>query len=307
LSDFFSPSRLRWATAIFSMGITLGSGLSYKIGGWAYEVLATIDFSSWPLLADMAPWQLTFVAVGLPGFIVVALLFFMIEPPRQTGSIEREEPLALAAVVAYMRRHWQAYGALVTGVCMMSIIGYGTLTWFAEFLMRSYAMSRADAGDALGNIFLVAGTAGSFAGAAFATWLQKRGHQDANMRTLMLAAAVLIVPATAAPLMPSSEAAIALAWVVIFIHYSHFGVSMAALQLITPGRMRAQASALMLFMTNLFGLALGGSFVAFFTDFIFADDQALRYSLAWVAAIVYPIAAVVTAAGLRYYRRALLH
>ena len=306
--DYFSPRRLRWATAIFSMGITIGSGLSYKIGGWAYQYLDQFDFSTWPILSAMSAWQLTFVMVGLPGFLVVLLLFFMREPPRITSDPQRnaEQYIPLGEVLQYLRNHWQAYGSLAFGVCMMAIIGYGTLGWFPEFLMRSYSMTREQAGSELGNIFLIAGTAGSLGGAVFATLLQRRGYRDANMRMVMLAAALLIIPASIAPLMEKPEHAIYITWFVIFIHYTHFGVAMAALQLITPSRMRAQTSALMLFATNLFGLALGATIVAFFTDFVFADDQALRYSLAVVAAIVYPLAAIVIGLGLKHYRAALL-
>ena len=306
-SDYFSPRRLRWATAIFSMGITVGSGLSYKIGGWAYQYLDQIEFSTWPVLAAMSAWQLTFVMVGLPGFIVVLLLLFMREPPRLASEQYQDSGdfITINEVFYYLRTHWQAYGALAFGVCMMSIIGYGTLGWFPEFLIRSYGMSRGQAGSELGNIFLIAGTAGSLAGAIFATLLQRRGYRDANMRMVMLAATLLIIPASVAPLMAKAEHAIYISWFVIFIHYTHFGVAMAALQLITPSRMRAQTSALMLFMTNLFGLALGGTIVALFTDFVFADDQALRYSLAAVAAIVYPLAAIVIGLGLKHYRAAL--
>lgn len=106
--------------------------------------------------------------------------------------------------------------------------------------------------------------------------------------------------------MPDAQSSIALTWLVVFIHYTHFGVAMAALQLITPNRMRAQTSALLLFTTNLFGLGLGVTVIAFFTDFVFADDSALRYSLAVTAAIVYPMAALVVGWGLKYYRRALV-
>ena len=307
-SDYFSPRRLRWATAIFSMGITIGSGLSYKIGSWAYQYLGEFDFAAWPILAAMNAWQLTFVMVGLPGVLVVLLGWLMKEPPRVVAEQKQDASqfIPINEVFAYFRCHWQAYGALAFGVCMMSIIGYGTLGWFPEFLIRSYGMSRAQAGSELGNIFLIAGTAGSLAGAVFATLLQRRGYKDANMRMVMLAAALLVIPASIAPLMPKAEHAIYISWLVIFIHYTHFGVAMAALQLITPSRMRAQTSALMLFLTNLFGLALGGTIVALFTDFIFADDQALRYSLSVVAAIAYPLAAIVIGLGLKYYRAALL-
>ena len=108
-----------------------------------------------------------------------------------------------------------------------------------------------------------------------------------------------MVPAVAAPLMPNSQHALWLTVPVIFLHYTHFGVAMAGLQLITPNRMRAQVSALMLFMTNFFGLAFGGSVVAYVTDFVFQDDLSLRYSLAIVAAIFYPVAAIVIGLGVK--------
>lgn len=312
LSDFFDARRLRWATAIFAMGITLGSGLSYKIGGWVYDQLSVADFSTFgpfsEVLGQMQPWQLTFVAVGLPGFMVVALLMWMHEPARQGAdrAVGGAEAELGPSIKDWFFTHWQAYCGLVFGVCMMAIIGYGTLGWFLEFLVRTYGMSKTDAGNALGDIFIFAGTAGTFAGAGFASLLQRRGYIDANMRLIMLVALLLIVPAVAAPLMSDARWAIGISWLVIFLHYTHFGVAMAALQLITPNRLRAQASALMLFMTNLFGLALGGTFVAFFTDFVYGDDQSLRYSLALVAAIVYPLAALFIGWGLKHYRRALV-
>ena len=74
----------------------------------------------------------------------------------------------------------------------------------------------------------------------------------------------------------------------------------------TPNRMRAQASALMLFMTNLFGLALGPSAVAAITDFVFADDEALSLSLGLLPLLVCPLAAVLLGRGLSYYRVALV-
>lgn len=306
LGDLYSPNNLRWATAIFAMGITLGSGTSYMVGGWLYDTIAAMDLSQYPLISDMAAWQLTFVVVGLPGLLVVALLLFVKEPQRiSTANIDASESIPLNEVIAYLRSHWQAYFSLMMGVSMMAIIGYGTLIWYPEFLLRTYGMSKSEGGAALGLIFIFAGTGGTFAGAWFSGVLHKWGYEDSNLRMLLFASAILVIPAVAAPLMQSSTVALWLTTGIIFIHYTHFGVAMAGLQLMTPSRMRAQTSALLLFMANLFGLALGGSFVAFFTDFVFADDGALRYSLATVSGICYPLTAIVVAWGLKYYRAAL--
>ncbi|MCZ6831171.1 MAG: hypothetical protein O7F73_16600 [Gammaproteobacteria bacterium] len=47
------------------------------------------------------------------------------------------------------------------------------------------------------------------------------------------------------------------------------------------------------------------SIIAALTDFVFGDDQSLRYSLALLPAIVCPLAAVLIARGLPHYRAAL--
>ncbi|MFT5575333.1 MAG: hypothetical protein ACI89D_000850 [Bermanella sp.] len=180
------------------------------------------------------------------------------------------------------------------------------LTWLPEFLLRTYGMAKAEGGAWLGCIFIIDGIAGTFSRAVFAGLLEKRGYPDANMRLIGLVAAVLAVPAAIAVLMPSEGGALALFAFVTFLQYTHFGVGIAALQLITPNQMRAQVSALMLFSANIFGLALGGSFVAFFTDVVFRSDDALNYSLACVAPMVYPLAATAIFLGLKHYRRALL-
>lgn len=305
MSDYFEPSRLRYATAIYTAGITVGSGTSYMIGGWLYDKFYAVGGLQLPALGlDFKAWQLTFVAVGLPGLLVAALLLWVREPARQTTALDKHEGIELADVGAHLREHWQAYSGLILGMSMMAVIGYGMLTWLPEFLLRTYGMEKAEGGAWLGGIFIIGGTAGTFSGAVFAGLLEKLGYQDANMRLIGIVAAVLAVPAALAALMPSAGGALALFAIVTYLQYTHFGVGIAALQLITPNQMRAQVSALMLFSTNLFGLALGGSFVAFFTDFVYRSDAALNYSLASVAAIVYPLAAIAIFLGLKHYRRA---
>lgn len=305
LSDYFPPEKLRWATATFTLGITLGSGLSYMIGGWLYDLFSDMDLSGVWLLAELAPWQLTFIAVGAPGFLIVLMMLLIKEPPRRHLPTEAVEAPPLKQVGQFMRGRWQVYTALMMGISMMSVIGYGTLAWYPEFLVRTYGLERGQAGGYPGMIFMFAGTAGSLSGAAIATVLQRMGYRDANMRMIMLAAIILTPLAIAAPLMPDARLALLLTVPVIFFHYTHFGVGMAALQIITPNRMRAQTTAVLLFLTNLFGMALGGSVVAGFTDFVFRSDGALYLSLATVAAIVYPAAALLIAWGLRHYRAAL--
>jgi len=305
LSDVFPPQRLRWATCIFAMGITLGTGISYMVGGVLYDF-----FSHSAELAAIAPtiqpWQATFISVGLLGLLVVALLCCVREPlRRQRPDTSIQVGASPGEVITHIWNQRRLYVALIFGVCMFAIVGQGKMAWYPELLVRSHAMSKSEAGSAVGLVFMVMGTLGSFAGAVFTTLLQRRGHLDANLRWVMLVAILNILPATFSPLMPSSSAVLALYAIVVFLQMSHFGVAMAALQLITPSRMRGQTTAIMLFFTNLIGMGLGGTSVAALTDFVFGNDLALRWSLSITSAIFYPLAALVIFSGLASYRRAI--
>jgi len=306
LSDLFEPDKLPRALAVYTLGITLGGGLAYVIGGVVYEYFAAAAPIAVPVLGEPRPWQLTFVAVGVPGFLVVLLLLFLSEPAR--GRDLASDPVqapSLGEIRDWLAGRWQAYGSLMLGVSLLSVLGYGTMAWYVEFLVRGFAMGRSEAGSAFGTIFIVAGSLGAVVGGWSAGPLARRGYADANMRLVTIVALLWLVPAVAGPLSPSAGLALWAAAPIVFFLNSYFAVSIAALQLITPNRMRAQISALLLFMTNLFGLALGPSIVAALTDFVFGDEAALRYSLSLLAAVVCPAAALLTGWGLKYYRAAL--
>jgi MFS family permease len=83
---------------------------------------------------------------------------------------------------------------------------------------------------------------------------------------------------------------------------SYFGVGVTAVSLVTPNEMRAQATAVLFFFCNLFGLAFGPTAVAILTDFIFGSDGALNLSLGFLPAIVLPPSLVLAYLALRPYR-----
>ena len=73
-------------------------------------------------------------------------------------------------------------------------------------LARNYGLSKSETGSAFGMIYLIAGTIGEvMAGPFLASRLQRTGYADANVRTVLIASIVSILPATLAPLMGSAE------------------------------------------------------------------------------------------------------
>ena len=69
--------------------------------------------------------------------------------------------------------------------------------------------------------------------------------------------------------------------------------------------MRAMTAALYYFVLSIIGLTVGPTAVALLTDYYFADDAALRYSMAIVAFVSWVASSLVLLAGLRPYRRSL--
>ena len=151
---------------------------------------------------------------------------------------------------------------------------------------------------------MLAGSAGALCSGVYASWLQRR-HADASLRMVVHVALAAWLPAVAAPLMPSAASSLLVVIPLVFLLNAYFGVSIAAFQSVTPNEMRAQVSAVFLFVTNLAGLALGPTLVAGITDFVFADAAALRYSLAILGGVSVPLAVILVWQCLPEYRRML--
>ncbi|GAB3104039.1 MFS transporter [Aestuariicella hydrocarbonica] len=309
LGDYFKAEKLPKALSIFAMGVTLGGGLAYIIGGAVYQFFASGNGSSVFMLGSLKPWQSTFIVVGLPGFIIGLLLLFIKEPARQNmmkrSDSSTTKSLSFSEISSFLLQRKRAYLGLMLGASAISIVGYGILSWYPEFLQRTYDMPKEEAGKKFGLIFLIAGASGTYAGTFFSDFLRKIGYVDANMRVTMLVSIAAFIPAVLGPLSANPNIALICVSIAIFFHYAYLGPALAALQIITPNQMRGQVGALLVFMTNIMGLAFGGSLVAFFTDYVFGSDQSLNKSIAIICGVFYPLAAVIIYSGLKAYRESL--
>lgn len=127
-----------------------------------------------------------------------------------------------------------------------------------------------------GLLMVVFGTLGILSGGRVADALGRRGYADAKLRVGLIAALEAAGFAWLYPLMPSGGVAMMLLALLLFFGAFPAGGAAAVIQKITPGEMRAQASALYLFVVNLIGLRLGPTAVALVTDFVFGRDAPPR-------------------------------
>lgn len=306
ISDYFEKQRRALAISFYSIGYPIGGGLALILGGVLLERFTRTGPADLGIFGTLEPWQMVFVAVGLPGIIVAALVATIKEPPRsETGGLGLAGGIPIRQVLAYIRERWRLYGMLIGVTALSGLLAIGTSLWYPTFLIRTYGMSPGEVGLYYGTLMLVCGTIGTIGGGWFSGILIRRGRTDANLRIMLFATIVKALPLVIGPLMPTATLALAFMAVGTLVGQASQGVILTAIQDVTPNRMRGQVTALTLLAVNLIGLGLGSSIIAAITDFGFGDEGALRYAIAITGAVMLPIMVVMLATGMGRYRAAI--
>jgi MFS family permease len=316
LTDSFPKQKLPRAMAVMSIGFTAGSGLALILGGWVIHLV-----TGPPLITGLAPvtlplvgaihsWQLVFFAVGLPGLLLAAVMATVKEPARRglmrTEAARPAQSLPIRQIFAFLRSESSTYWPIFLAMGIKSLLLFGVGAWMPTFFVRTYGWTVPQIGFLNGLILLTISPLGLLTGGWLAERYARKGHDDANMRVVLIAT-VASLPATILyPLMPTPELALTGAALVQFIVSLGIGPGNAALQIITPNQMRGQVSAMYMFIFNIVGYGLGPTAVAVFTDYVFHAESALRYSLTAVAAITAPLAVLIVWYGLKPYGRSVL-
>ncbi|MHC5351889.1 spinster family MFS transporter [Metapseudomonas furukawaii] len=302
ISDYFPPEKRARAMSIFTMGIYIGSGIAFIIGGAVIKLVMGGEPLEVPVLGTLHPWQLTFVAVGLPGVFLAALMFTVREPLRKGMLVrgnETSNSVPLSVVVRYLGHNWRTYTGIILGYSLTALINFAGTAWIPTFFIRTHGWSASEIGYVYGLIILVFGTLGVISGGWLADRLVSKGYRDGNLLAMMVGGFGVIIPGVLYPLVADSTWAVVLLAPYAFFVSFPTGASVAALQTVTPNSMRAQATAVYLFIVSFISLGFGPTAVALITDFAFGQDGALRYSLAIVTALAAPAALLVVAFGRR--------
>jgi MFS family permease len=254
MADSFPPRRRPLALSVYGMGMFVGAGLALVLGGIIVSRTIAGGVITLPLIGlSIFPWQLTFFIVGLPGLLVAALLRTVREPARK--EMRSSSAMPVSEVVAYVKEHRATFAYHHLATSMLSFGYYGSSAWIPSFLMRTYGWSAGHAGLVYGSVVTIFSSLGILAGGFFCQVLARRGYRDAHFR-VGLTIALLVLPVVVLyPLMPTAW--LAVAWLVpfAFLSTTMFGVAPAALQQVAPNEMRAQVSAMYLFVVNIIGLA----------------------------------------------------
>jgi MFS family permease len=206
----------------------------------------------------------------------------------------------------FLRTDGATFGPIFLAMGIKVFLSFGAGQWTAAFFMRTYGWSIPQVGYTQGLLLLIVSPLGLLAGSSLAEWYAKRGYDDANMRVVLIATVAVIPTSILFPLMPTAEMAMAVSGLNLFVAMLGVAPGNAALQIVTPNEMRGQVRAAYQFIFNVVGYALGPLFVALMTDYLFANEADLRYSLMTSAAVLGPIAALVSWYGLKPYGRSVV-
>ncbi len=274
ISDLFPPERRGRAFAIYSLGIPVGGSFGVLAGGWINEWF---------------DWRTAFLVVGLPGVLLAVISqLFLREPLRgaSEGLVAGAEAPSAGQVARFMWsrrsfRHLSMAGAL------HALVGYGVGAFGAAFLMRSHGMSTGEIGSWLAGIGIVAGGLGTYLGGWAADRLSPR---DARWNVWLPGLAVVAAFPFSLGFYFIGDTYTALACAVppSVLGAMYLGPTFATTQALAELRMRAVASAVLLFVLNLIGMGIGPVAVGVASDLFersgFGGDS-LRWALICVTAV----------------------
>jgi MFS family permease len=133
ISDYFPPKRRATAISVYSMGIYIGSGLAFIIGGTVAGFASQQEIWQLPLIGDTRPWQVVFFIVGLPGVFLSLLMYTVREPARRgmrvISNAEGKQVAAQVPMKEVFGYLWQNRWTFIchnVGFALLSFSSYGS-------------------------------------------------------------------------------------------------------------------------------------------------------------------------------------
>ena len=306
IADLFPPKKLGRALSVYTAGAFVGVGLALIVGGLVVQSVTSSPEIVLPIIGTIRSWQAPFFIVGLPGLLVAALMYTVREPERREQKLSNteggHEAVTLKEVFAYIGQRWKVYMAHFFGFALLGVSSNVLFVWGPHILVRSFGLPVGEAGASIGIIVLTFGTMGLLAGGFMSDRLLKSGYLDNGMRVGIVAALCGIPFALLLPLMGSLSSLFMVFCPLVLFSCLGFGSAAAALQQVTPNRLRGVVSGCYFFLLNVIGIGLSPSITAVLTNYVFQDELKLVNSVSLMAVSSSILAALILWRGLKSYR-----
>jgi predicted MFS family arabinose efflux permease len=268
IADYFPAERRPMALGVFALGAPIGAWLGADLAG---------------AVAHAYGWRAAFLALGIPGVLVGAIIYLSIREPAR-GRMDAVAAAEAPPLLESLRFLWQQKAAfhVVMGSGVCALWGWGLIWFTPTFLIRSYHLNVGEAGAVTGHIHLIGGIVAT-AGTA---WILSRPAMVDPRRVVWLLAAgvgVATIPSCIAYWTDSLLLAKCMFWIFIPAIYFYIGPCMGLMQNLAPPRMRAMFTAWSLVVGNVFNLIVAPQGVGFLSDWFAgaagSDARSLRLAL----------------------------
>ena len=292
IADYFPKSILGRALSVYMIGVTLGSGFAYMLGGAVVGYVEDMGTIMVPVIGEIEGWQLTFFVVGIPGLLVSLLMLTTVREPARTGIVA-PEAVPVSEVADYLWQRRRAYGGHILGISIFIMVVYALNLWGPTYFIRTFGYTRPEAGWVFGLVMIGSGTMGLLLAGTLSDRLVSKGIHDAYVKIILFSMVAMIPSAATLAFLESDLLAIVFMSLAVFFSAFQGGLAGGTLQLMTPNRMRGQVMAVYGLSSNLIGLGLGPTVIAMTTDYVFGYDEAIGKSIALCAVILCPIGALI--------------
>jgi len=279
IADYFPKASRSRAVAVYSMGSITGSGAGLIASAAVLRATSGADTVHMPILGNLHMWQAVFIAVGLPGLFVAALLTLVREPTRKemTSTTSNRDDLR-----RFLKRKAGIIALIIIAFALNGVIYYGVGTWTPALFIRKFHWAAATIGTTLGAIQMVFGTAGILLGGWWASRPKVAGVDTIVFSTTRNALLSIPFFVLVAGLSPNPMLSISAMAVVVFSSAIVTGQSAVALFQVTPNMFRGRVIAAYILTGTFLGLGVGATLIAAITDHVFREETAVGASLAVV-------------------------
>ncbi|MEL7185886.1 MAG: MFS transporter [Pseudomonadota bacterium] len=280
ISDLYPPEKRSTAMGFYTLGISAGIMLAYLAGGWVVQNMG---------------WRQTFFIVGLPGLLLAAIVRFTLPEPQRGASEGRTASDAaptLGQVFRFLLRR-RSFIYMALGAGLSSFVGYSVINWLPSFMDRSFAIPFVQIGVWLGLILGISGGAGFF----FGGYIADKLGRSTQRRSLTFIAGVIAISAVLLIWTFLADSWQLVLWLFVVPAATmnvYLAPVLAQVQSLVALRMRSVASAIVLLIINIIGLALGPWLTGLLSDALDPTfgQESLRYALLITVVAVVPLASL---------------
>ncbi len=297
-----SSAHMGTAVSFYTSGGIMGSAGALMLGGAIINALTLADGVALPVLGHLAPWQASFVSLGLPGLLTAFAAFFL---PRLAAS-PAPAPDIKVADASGLKAFWMQHRVLLSchyGIfALLGISLFASMAWTPVHLVRNFNMSFKDIGLIMGAA-TAAGAIGGTLWGVLSDALRRQGMMTATY-LLLFCLSLIGAPCGVAAFLVTSPTLFTILFC-LNCAFGSFSVLAAVVPQFAPTHLIGRLFGIQAFVLGSLGAGLAPLIVAALTENLFGNPASVGKALSLTTAACGTGACTLLALGLKPLRTAI--